>query len=150
MFMRDLLILLETINARQDPSEVYIEAVTAAIGYLPVQVHLIPEAHSLVEIHTIDAENPGQGSGTRAMTTLTELADRYGIELTLEVEFDRDDEDEDSEGTWDDEEPTEAPERATYMSADQLVGWYARYGFQPVSSHGGRLRLNRAANSTES
>jgi hypothetical protein len=148
MFMRDLLDLLESINnARQDPSEVYIEAVEVAIAHLPVHVHLIPVEHSLVEIHTIDAENPGQGSGTRAMATLAELADRYGVALTLEVEFDHDDEDEDSEGTWDDDA---APERATIMSPDQLLGWYSRYGFQPVSSHGGRLRLNRAVGTISS
>ncbi|RYY06408.1 MAG: hypothetical protein EON55_23390 [Alphaproteobacteria bacterium] len=142
--MRDILKALNLLEARQEPSEAFVSAIEPTLDAISGgHIHLTAIDPHVVEVHSLDAETPGQGYGTKVMVKLCKLADTYRITLTLEVESndEHSEDDEDSEGTWEDD--ASEPARKPYMDATDLVGWYGRYGFEPVSSHWTRIRLTR-------
>lgn len=82
-----------------------------------VHVGLAPnyDNPNYVEIVNIYSDVQGGGKGTEAMKLICELADRYGVTLTLGVQNETDDE-------YEEGDPSE----------DVLVEWYYRFGFELI------------------
>lgn len=116
----------------------YIKAVEQALDAIDSQVSvqlstdLSPGWDAMpdtVELHYIDtpAAHRGQGLGGKALRIVTTLADQYGITLVAQTPTGYDPEDDDDNGE-------------AAMSEDDLLDWYARYGFEDRWSKGALIR----------
>jgi hypothetical protein len=86
-------------------------------------VQFIPNSPQSLTIHRLWTLQPGCGNGAAVLRKVCDLADYYGVELTLKtLPFGR---------------------KPHPMSREQLIGWYERYGF--ISS--GRKMKRKPQNS---
>jgi GNAT superfamily N-acetyltransferase len=73
-------------------------------------VQFIIESPTRITIHRLWSREPGKGDGTNIMRALCDLADRFGVELTLK---------------------TIPIGRKPYpLDRDQLAKWYEKFGFE--------------------
>lgn len=116
MQMRDMIRLLE---ASQPTAEAMIEAFEDALYQRPdlsdvsVSLHVDTRYPDAVELSLIRTK-PGhrrRGSGSKAMALLCDIADQYGVTLTLGVADD-------------------ATSRQEGLSTEELHDWYTRWGFE--------------------
>jgi GNAT superfamily N-acetyltransferase len=73
-------------------------------------VQLIVDSPQAVTIHRVWSLQSGQGTGSKILRALCELADRHGVELALKV--------------------IPIGRQPHPMTRDQLVAWYQRHGFE--------------------
>jgi hypothetical protein len=86
-------------------------------------VQFLVNSPQCVTIHRLWTLQPGQGNGTRVLHKVCDLADYYGVELTLKtLPFGR---------------------KPYPFSRDQLLAWYQRHGFEVT----GRKMTRRPQNS---
>lgn len=108
-------------------------------GHVSVTCHQVDS--NTVELHYIEAQFPGRGHGRKALEKAVALADQLGVRLTLEVADDEDDYDGGGDDDADDyEEP--GKERGL-MGANDLIGWYSRFGFEITGHDGWRMQMAR-------
>jgi hypothetical protein len=123
----------------------FIAVAEEALAALPVSVSLIPDETGAVVLDTIDAHEPGQGAGGKALALICKLADVHGVTLRLEVDDDAGDgDDDDDEGTWVDD----GPQERGLMTANQLLGWYGAAGFEFNGYDGQRSMMMRSPRSS--
>lgn len=84
-------------------------------------VDLITIDQTHVEIESIEVKNKGRGIGSEVMSLITDLADRYGVILTLVAQSKYDPDDVDYKDA---------------MEQHDLIRWYYNFGFDHDPSHG--------------
>lgn len=78
--------------------------------YRGTKIELEPDGENQIRVANIEAERMREGAGTRAMTILTEMADKHGVDISLE--------------------PVSFAIGGGAMTNEQLENWYRRFGFE--------------------
>ena len=78
--------------------------------------------HDGIDLQHIRSFQPGAGSASFVLRTVTEIADEHGVPMMLIAK------------------PTATPTGVKGLTKRQLVSWYKRHGFKPWPEYQGMLR----------